>query len=1002
MKSFVLSVFLIFLLTIIQSTPTPIEADTPSGFFPIGPTYRLGNQNVYFVNSASEFRNIANDPSGIYLIMNNIDMNGTHIENLNAFSGIIHGFGRTISNMRYDNDQLIATTNNGVLERLNFTDISIDSTTSTSIEGLLFSSNNGRISDLSLEISNSTNTAIIPPLVNENLDRMLNMVVNYDITSDINEDFVFYTGLSSTDSAINNVWMQGDVNVSTTGVFDYRSMGSNDPTNYCVDDINVTVNTATSINNAFGSRCNYTSNDSTFDYNGEAFEINAYDELADRAAVISLLNSRFDRARWNAATRLSLIIESRYNLAGEHVYQLENVFGSTIQLNLFRSPEFNSASLDYTSFRANSIEDLGVINEEVTYSTNYSRVFINDKEASLSQTIEQFGPVNLRLESDYNLPTLEVVFDIQPELNFFDGMEVLSGFVPRASVGSLTLDGRFLASNEAIDLEGEYLLELTYGSEVREYVLSVFPAYSGVSPDQQRTDGVTPIITASSVTINGEPYNRPQTFTEIGSYEVVFANTPSYNFSFEIIPALNRVPIGSDTIAERISLQSNFEELKINGQIYDDQFIASQPAIVHATGSTIELNLPYGRHVLEMTGLNDFQFIYEIENEPEIIIDQDAPYNPFNISVNGGVLYVNDDLISTGNATYSLVGNYDVEIRYFSDGFNLDANETIIDQTYTVDPFIGEIADEKIYQGRVTPSISGSGMTLLLNGDIIDIADINQTFDVPGNYELEIQGFNQYLNVINFTVQVSDSLEGDTFYNVVNLSVSSPNNTVYYRSPNDLYPNSEESFDYEMILRRPGEYVIETESLYNESIEVTRFEILPVAYRVDTRDDYLAITINELHPDVQIIINQVVYSATNNLEFTAAGAYNLSFDSSQDDVVFDAQTYIITPQIEPTIIGETDQVNRYKINNDIEEFYINGRRIENEVFLQNQEFTINQNGENVIRIVGAGNHEFEYISNFNNPHFNNVTRLSIFAILTGLIGLASIVGRYLLAVRHDN
>ena len=44
---------------------------------------------------------------------------------------------------------------------------------------------------------------------------------------------------------------------------------------------------------------------------------------------------------------------------------------------------------------------------------------------------------------------------------------------------------------------------------------------------------------------------------------------------------------------------------------------------------------------------------------------------------------------------------------------------------------------------------------------------------------------------------------------------------------------------------------------------------------------------------------------------------------------------------------------------------------------------------------------FEFVSNFNNPHFNNVTRLSVFAIVTGAIGILSIVGRYLLAVRHD-
>lgn len=1002
MKSLAYSIFVIFLITITQLSPTPLKADTPSGFFPIGTDFRIGSRNVYFVNSASDFRNIADDSSGIYLIMNNIDMDGTHIENLSTFTGIIHGFGHTISNMRFDNDQLIATSNSGVIERINFANILIDSGTSTNATGLLFQTNNGRISDLYLSISNATDAVTIPPLVNSNNDRMLNIVVDYDIESDIDENFFFYSGLSDTSDVMDNVWMRGTINVSTTGIFNYRSMGSRNSFDYCVDDINVNVNTASSINNSFGSRCYYSSNDSDFQYSGAPFEKNTVTNYTDQEAVVSTLDSRFTSSRWNStATTLTLVTESRYNVAGEHVYQVETESNTVFQLNLYRSPVFNSEQLDYTLFTENVTRDFGTFSEEVTYSTNYSRVLINGEEVSRSQTIEQFGLINLRLESDYNLPTLEISLRIEPELNFSDGMEVGLGFNPTTSLGFLTSNGSFLFTDETLDEEGEYSIEVNYGNSERVFTISVIPEYSGVRPNEQRTSSFTPIITASSVTINGEAYDDPQTFTELGTYDVVFENIPSFNFSFQIIPELNRQDIYSESIAERISLQNNFEELKINGEIFNEQFVASRSAIVHSTGSTITLNLPYGRHILDVQGVNDYTFSYRIENEPQIDIVQESTTERLSVSVTGADLFINDAFIEDREASFIDIGNYDVEVRYFSDDFNLDANESVINQTYSINPSIQNISNGGRYTGSITPLISGSGMSLFLNDASVDITQINKEFDVPGDYQIEIQGTNQFSDILNYSVRVAHNLLDNTFYDEVDLQVTSPNNTVYYRSPDNHYPESEETFDYDISLRKPGVYVIETLNFNEEVIDVTRFEILPVAYRFDARDDFLSINISNLHPDVQIIINGVVRETTNNLDFTAAGQYNLSFDSSLDGIVYETQTHVISPQIEPRVADETNQVIRYQISNDIEEFYLNGRLIENEVFLENQTFSINQNGENSIRIVGENNYIFEYVSNFNNPHFNNVTRLSVFAIITSAIGILSIVGRYLLAVRHD-
>lgn len=1008
MRGFKLIAILLLCFIILGFLPniTQIEADTPAGFFPVGTDFELNDRTVYFVNTRAEFQDINNDRNGIYLIMNDIDMAGTHIEGISTFTGIIFGFGNTISNMRYDGDNLIATTNGGVVEGLNFTNILIDTPNTNNPNGFLFQSNNGKIRNITYSLTNTTGSSMIPPMINSNNDTVDNIIGTYDIEADIEENFYFYTALSDTSDRVNDFWMKGAVNVSTAGTFYYRSMGSRSSTNRCVDAVNVNIGTYQAINSSYGLRCYYSTADRTTTANGDTINLgNAVSNLADDTAVVNLLDGFFGSTFWNfSTTTMSLKRTNNTGIAGEHVISLRDDSQRSYSLNLYQAPQFNSNQLNYEEFVRNfSSDNRRLFQEAVSYSTNYQRVLINGESAPRSDTIERFEEITMRLESDFNLPSLEIKFTIYPELNFENNDIVEVGFNPTTSLGFMTKDDAFLFTDEPLSQEGQYTIKVLYGEDELEFAITVIPIIEGVVPNMQTVQPVTPIITAASVTINGEDFRPGVTFTKVGTYDVEFERLPSQNFTFFINPNTAFMPIDDSRFAEQFTINNNFSNLTVNGITYNENFIQSQSAIIVATGATIQLNLDYGRHRIEISGINGFNEVINRNNQPEILKVTNPTSNHIDIKVVGADLYIDQEIVETGRITLSNVGQYDMEISYPESGFNIDAGQVIESETLVVDPIVEGFVSGVAYDGSVTPIITGLGMDIRLNDAPVDLEDLNQSFSVPGAYNILISGANQYRNSYRFIIRVVDNIEDTIFYSEVPIEVSSPENTLEYESTFDFYEDSSQQFANKITVSQVGKYRIRTVDTSGRTITIDQFEIFPYEKEIFHTDDSLILDVEMIHPDVQLKINgKVIGSEDGRYRYEAAGRYDIVFETLNQESIFNENSYIISPQFDRPIEAETNVVVRYTITNDFEAFYINDRLIENEVFLRSQEFSVNQNGENTIRIIGVNEEEFTYISLFNNPHFNNVSRLSIFAIITGTLSLASIIGRYLLAVRRDN
>lgn len=1000
MKSRISAIFVILISLFLLLNPIRIEANTPSGFFPIGTTFRYSNRNVYFVNNAQQFRAIANDSSGIYLIMRDIDMNGTHVEGLSTFSGSIHGFGHSISNMRYDGDQLIASSNSGHVEWVNFDNILVDASNGSSSSGWLFSTNNGDIENITYSIRNTTQSSFIPPLVSSNNDIIDNVVGNYDITADVDSNFFLYTALSDTNDYVTDYWIRGNVNVSTSGIFYYRSIGEG-----CVDALDVNVNTASSINSSYGSRCDLSSEESEFIYNGNQLELNYDIKLENDTAIVSYYRPYSGWNLWSfGSSTMTLNETSSYNLAGEHRTTI-NLDGSSLTLPLYQPPVFNSEQLNYEDFSSiNQGNFFQNFSEEVSYSTNYSRVLINGEEASRSQTIQQFGDINLRLESDYNLPALEIDFRIYPELNFSDNQQVPIGFIPTTSIGFLTENEVFLFQDEPLDKEGETTLEVNYGDEILEFDITVFPLVEGVNPGREYQESVIPIITAASVTINGEDYDSPETFSQVGRYDVAFPNLPSQNFTFFIGPDYGFNLIDNGLIYETFEIFNNFDNLTVNGITFDEQFIISNASLMVTTGPVIEMRLGYGQHTIEISGKNDFLRTITRNNSATYNVETNPLTNEVTIDVKGAELFIDDVFETSSIANLENIGFYDVLIKYPEDIFSLSAGSTLYNNIITIEPIFNTLINGRTYNGSITPDVYAPGAEITLNnGPFISLNELNQTITVPGQYEIDISGKDGYERTLVFSVRVIGNIDQTTYYGPLDIELSSPENLIEYSHPQGLYPDEVLTFGAIANVRKPGEYQISY--IDNRDREILRynFVILPYQRSIENTNSELVVTITQLHPDVELTINNAQYnSPSQTIRYDAAGRYNVAFKSNVDDVIYEETSHLVFPQFVTPIAEETNQVMRYEITNDFEEFYLNGRKIENEVFLETQQFSINQNGENEIRIVGVNQEVFSYTSFFNNPHYNNVIRLSWYAVATGVIGVIAIVGRYILAVRREN
>ena len=178
--------------------------------------------------------------------------------------------------------------------------------------------------------------------------------------------------------------------------------------------------------------------------------------------------------------------------------------------------------------------------------------------------------------------------------------------------------------------------------------------------------------------------------------------------------------------------------------------------------------------------------------------------------INGATL--NNDYIENG-VTLSYPGNY--TLNYNNKVYN-----------FTIEPVITGVIQDEIYKDSVTPEISGGNV--MLNNDIfVSNTEINK----PGNYELIINGANDYHDMIDFTI--TSNLEGiinnNTYLDPVNISFKGDGylNNNFIQSPYEVT----ESGEY--ILKIKGENNYQETYYFSIQDEVKKASLIDFIQKVD-------------------------------------------------------------------------------------------------------------------------------------------------------------------------
>jgi hypothetical protein len=620
--------------------------------------------------------------------------------------------------------------------------------------------------------------------------------------------------------------------------------------------------------------------------------------------------------------------------------------------------------------------------------------------------LRYLGDVTIELQSDYNLPSLRTRISFVPITNLIANGERSIGFIPTTSLGFIVDQNNISRNDNPFFEEGEYQLRIIHGSdESQVYNLVIRPIISGLNNSLNNYTGeVTPIITASSVTINDERFFSNRSFTEVGQYDVEFPLLTSSNFSFRILPQLNFTNGQVFASPSLITISKNIEKLFINNIEIDEAFIVSNSSIVTETETQYRFTPGYGNHQIRVEGVNGFVETYRFEVKPDYSIQQNPNTDHLSINVTGAVLLIDNVSVPSLRANLSRVGNYVLEIKLPEDSFALNAGEIIARENLQIEPIINPPLFGT-YNGSVSPNIQGEGLTVRLNDNIISLNDLNQRLNVPGNYRIGLGGKDGYFRSIDFRINLIENITQEVYYNEVNIDFSSPNNIVRFNNQSQ----NQERFDYTKTVREIGSYSLYTRNIDGDSIFIKSFEIAPMDYQVAIEDYTLKLNVNQLHPDVKFYVNELDFNeARRDLEYTAVGRYNILFVTKEVNEIgepfmtYDNKVLIIEPHFSQPLKTSSNTVESYRILNDVITFTINGREFQGSTFNENSDFFVNQNGENTIVIVGINGEIFTYTTIFENPHYSNMQSLIIPSIAVAVLSIISLVFRFLGVTRNES
>ena len=271
------------------------------------------------------------------------------------------------------------------------------------------------------------------------------------------------------------------------------------------------------------------------------------------------------------------------------------------------------------------------------------------------------------------------------------------------------------------------------------------PIVTGVNHNQTTTVSKTVSYSGGSATLNGNAFTTGTTITQAGNYQLIITgvNDEPFTYDFVLTEVVTGLTNNSTYAGEVTPTITGAVSMTLNGNAYSSGTKITNP----------------GDQILIITGVNNYERTYNFfVNLVVTGVTHQSIYTntPVTIVFSGGSATLNGNLF-TSTTTISHVGHYELIIL----GVN-DFSQTI---TFTIQPNIQNLTNGITYQGSVTPSILGSNITFLLNGEAYNSGTI---IDNPGANELLIQSsIGDYSKLINFDIELIINISNsETYHNI--------------------------------------------------------------------------------------------------------------------------------------------------------------------------------------------------------------------------------------------
>ena len=514
----------------------------------------------------------------------------------------------------------------------------------------------------------------------------------------------------------------------------------------------------------------------------------------------------------------------------KNLTEVNNVGNYT--LVVFGANGYSSEYKFSISLNLENVENGGVYTSAVTPIINADNIYLNGEAFISGTAITNVGYHTIRITGVGGY-VREITFTIDAEIHgVADGEHYQSAVCPSINSDQIYLNGNAYESGTVISSIGYHKIKiLGVGGYKHELSFTIEATINGVTNNSVYQGAITPTINTDNLKLNGANYISGTSISTVGDYLLVVSGENGYKveIAFTITDNLKGITNGA-TYQEGVTpIFNNGTNVTLDGE----RFVSGTPI----------LSSNIGIHKLKIVGVGGYEKEYIFTIVPTIENIEAGGIYQGSVSpvINGGTFKLNGEAITLNNPIRT-IGNNKLTIH--------GTNGYVQEIAFTVEPVIEGLLDN--YQQSFTPNVSGSGMTLKLNGNTYT----NGTkIETVGNNKLVVNGYGGYTKTFEFTVEpLVYGIEDESIaYGSIKINVS----------PNATLTIDGTSYTNNTVYTVVGNHTLKITGVYGyeQTLSFTLKEDSPVI----TAEHYIgAFNLSFNKNDFSILINGAKYSSGAN------------------------------------------------------------------------------------------------------------------------------------------